>query len=343
MSSITDLTMALNSTYGAILNQIQLSNLNFSINMTPFAAYITLKKSVQKDLHGVPSTPSPPVLYILQQEHCALQAENDELKVTSEILKNKLDDVENQNVGLLKEVESKNTIVDVLEANNKTLNRKVDVLENELSRCGAAKAATESRIKESKKKHVEEVRELQEQVTKLNKVVKAKNKVDKDLSNAREVIKTLKADKSVLKTNKTKLEGEIRTLEKRIKIISRATETFSEKNDTNKNDGESESKPGDVNANYITLASATASVHSYPNSSPSMVCYWNPILDTSYPQDPYSIPSMINHCVLSPEPPPEEEEKLVSKEEFLQLWAEHREQMRKDWAEILLKINNLNI
>ena len=60
-------------------------------------------------------------------------------------------------------------------------------------------------------------------------------------------------------------------------------------------------------------------------------------------QDPYSIPSMINHCVLSPEPPPEEEEKLVSKEEFLQLWAEHREQMRKDWAEILLKINNLNI
>ena len=252
MSSITDLTMALNSTYGAILNQIQLSNLNFSINMTPFAAYITLKKSVQKDLHGVPSTPSPPVLYILQQEHCALQAENDELKVTSEILKNKLDDVENQNVGLLKEVESKNTIVDVLKANNKTLNRKVDVLENELSRCGAAKAATESKIKESKKKHLEEVRELQEQVTKLNKVVKAKNKVDKDLSNAREVIKTLKADKSVLKTNKTKLEGEIRTLEKRIKIISRATETFSEKNDTNKNDGESESKPGDVNANYIT-------------------------------------------------------------------------------------------
>ena len=218
MSSITDLTMAINSTYGAILNQIQLSNLNFSINMTPFAAYITLKKSVQKDLHGVPSTPSPPVLYILQQvqqEHRALQAENDELKVTSEILKNKLDDVENQNVGLLKEVESKNTIVDVLEANNKTLNRKVDVLENELSRCGAAKAATESKIKESKKKHVEEVRELQEQVTKLNKVVKAKNKVDKDLSNAREVIKTLKADKSVLKTNKTKLEGEIRTLEKK--------------------------------------------------------------------------------------------------------------------------------
>ena len=113
------------------------------------------------------------------------------------------------------------------------------MLENELSKCCAAKAAAESKIKESRKKHVEEARELQEQATKYNKVIKAKNKVNKDLINAREVIKT-------------KLEGE-RTLEKRIKIISRAKETVSDKDDTNKNDGESKSKPGDVNNKHGTM------------------------------------------------------------------------------------------
>ena len=37
------------------------------------------------------------------------------------MLKNKLDDVVNQNVGLPKEVENKKNVVDVLEANNKNL------------------------------------------------------------------------------------------------------------------------------------------------------------------------------------------------------------------------------
>ena len=79
MSQVTDLKMAINATFGSILNEIQLSNLNFSIQLTPFAAYIILKKFTQKDLHGVPSNPSPPVLYLLQQvqqEHLALQDEN---------------------------------------------------------------------------------------------------------------------------------------------------------------------------------------------------------------------------------------------------------------------------
>ena len=63
----SDLEMAVNSTYASILSEIQLSNLNFSIQMTPFASYITLKKSVQKDLNGVHATPSPPLLLLLQQ------------------------------------------------------------------------------------------------------------------------------------------------------------------------------------------------------------------------------------------------------------------------------------
>ena len=67
MVRVTELKMEINSTFTSILNEIQLSNLNFSIQTTPFAAYITLKKSVQKDLNGDYATPSPPTLLLLQE------------------------------------------------------------------------------------------------------------------------------------------------------------------------------------------------------------------------------------------------------------------------------------
>ena len=67
MVPVTELKMAINTTFTSILNEIQLSNLNFSIQTTPFAAYITLKKSVQKDLNGDYATPSPTILHLLQE------------------------------------------------------------------------------------------------------------------------------------------------------------------------------------------------------------------------------------------------------------------------------------
>ena len=60
--------------------------------MTPFAAYITLKKSVQKDLNGVPATPAPPLLYLhqeVQEQNLRLQTENSELGDTIKSLAKK--------------------------------------------------------------------------------------------------------------------------------------------------------------------------------------------------------------------------------------------------------------
>ena len=62
MSTVTDLKMAINTTFGSILKEIRLSNFNFSIQVTPFAANIILKKSVPKDLNGVPASSSLPIL-----------------------------------------------------------------------------------------------------------------------------------------------------------------------------------------------------------------------------------------------------------------------------------------
>ena len=80
MILVTELKMAANSTFTSTISEIQLSNLNFNIKMTPFGAYITLKKTVQKDLYG---TPSPPLLLVLHQAHqeiCCLQEETSRLE-----------------------------------------------------------------------------------------------------------------------------------------------------------------------------------------------------------------------------------------------------------------------
>ena len=89
----SDLEMAVNNTYSSIISEIQLSNLNFSIQMTPFASYITLKKSVQKDIDGVQATPTPPLLFLLQearQQILYLQNENFKIKLNADILQKKV-------------------------------------------------------------------------------------------------------------------------------------------------------------------------------------------------------------------------------------------------------------
>ena len=67
MNQLSDLKMAVDATFSSIINEIQLSNLNFTIQMTPYAAYITLKKSSLKHHDGSYALPSPPVLSILQE------------------------------------------------------------------------------------------------------------------------------------------------------------------------------------------------------------------------------------------------------------------------------------
>ena len=83
--TVTDLEMATSTCFSSILHEIQLSNLNFKIEMTPFAAFITLKKKVIKDKNGIPALPSPPIICLLQQaqqEIFNMQVENTELKET---------------------------------------------------------------------------------------------------------------------------------------------------------------------------------------------------------------------------------------------------------------------
>ena len=60
-SSSSDINMAICNTFEYLLNQIKSSNLNYHLQQSPFAAVISLKKSLIKDKNGNPLTPSLPV------------------------------------------------------------------------------------------------------------------------------------------------------------------------------------------------------------------------------------------------------------------------------------------
>ena len=123
MIPVTELTMAANSTFTSIISEIQLSNLNFNIKMTPFGAYITLKKTVQKDLHGNHATPSPPLLLVLHRAHLeirCLQEEKSRLETALHNLKKDHEQTLQENERLVESYEeSTESVENVTAANNK--------------------------------------------------------------------------------------------------------------------------------------------------------------------------------------------------------------------------------
>ena len=99
--------MAINATYNSILNEIQLSNLNYSIQLTPYAAYIVLKKSTQVNLNGVSTTHSPPVFLLFQQLQRDLKAaikENTSLRAALYESEKKCAVMENTTISLTSEL-----------------------------------------------------------------------------------------------------------------------------------------------------------------------------------------------------------------------------------------------
>ena len=298
MVTVTELEMAASNTFSSILNQIQMSNLNFSINMTPFAAYITLKKTVQKNMNGVHAIPAPPLLLLLQQtqeENRCLQIENFKIKTDFDILEKKYDSVVHENIEHIEYIEETKIAIEGLTNTNENLQFKIDKAEKDTKRIIGEKAEHEFKLKENKKKHAAELKDLEGQIKDLKTAVKGKEKETYDLKrgleNAREKIKSVKAERSHLKTVKTRLETEIRKQESvKKKEIRKVTAKAIETRDI------------DINANK-TESVVLVSVPGLPGSifMPSMISHCNPNL-VEVPQRPANITSMIAHCTLSPPP-----------------------------------------
>ena len=187
--------------------------------MTPYAAYMSLKKTVQKKMNGTLSTPAPPLLFLLrqaQEQALQLQVENSELRSNIDTLEMKYDGVCIENVQLVKAVEEMKKAVAELNDKRSILCNKINEFEAAAAINEAEKAESEVRLKEDKKKHVSEFKVSQTQIKDLRNTIKTKEKENHDLNrtldNARSTIKSYKAERSELKTYKTRLESEMKML-----------------------------------------------------------------------------------------------------------------------------------
>ena len=299
MVPVTELEMSINNTFGSILNEIQLSNLNFSLQVTPFTAYITLKKSVQKDVNGVPATPSPPLLYLLQQAQqviLQLQDENSKLKTSVAALEEKTKSAINEKDVLVDTVKEVNEEAAGLAAINNNLRDKINEAEKESSKIKSEKIVLESKIKEARKKYDVELNDLQNQVKNLTKTIKTKEKellhLDKILENTRSTLKNVKSENSQLKTIKSKLETEKRKLEnQKVKRDKGKMKLMkSENNDENANEKVVEMKTEKDDEESLKCSFIS-----------SLVSHCNPHIIHS-PQRPGSITTMVSHCASLPPP-----------------------------------------
>ena len=287
VSVTTELEMAASNTFQSIVNQIQFSNLNFSIKMTPFAAYIILKKTVQKNLNGVHTIPAPPLLFLLQQA----QEQLHRLEVENTKLKAAYDNVAHENQVLSASLEETNHTLDDLKTTKNILHDKLSNAEIEISKCNAEKTEYEYKLREHKKKHSEEMKVVQAEVKDLTKANKSREKeihdLKRNLQNTRDSLKNCKAEKSQLKTNKTKLEAEIRNMGHRQKKEA----------EINKNSIKSEKI--DINSN-VTKPKALdhATITNHLTFFPTMVSHFNPnFLESSQRQA--NIASTVAHCVFT--------------------------------------------
>ena len=310
MSPVSELEMAINATFSSILNEIQFSNLNFAIQVTPFAAYITLKKSVQKDLNGLLATPSPPVLEVLHkthQENLRLQNENAELK--SEIYKfqENSNNVSHENGLLADSLEESIQTAAALKATNNILNDKILKAEIDASKLHAENIELEASLKQAKKRYDEVQKELEIKVRNLVKSIKLKEKethnLNKNLENARATIKSLKSESSILKTSKTTLESEVRKL-KRLQSDSERKKKKeplrAEKRDENENIKKLDEKGLIDDANAISSAYSSMVSHCNPNKIKEI-------------QSSFSLPSMNTHIQRLPQ---EKASPIITKDSF---------------------------
>ena len=195
MDSVTDFTMACDATFNSILNTIQLSKLNFAIQVTPFAAYITLKKTTQTDKFGSRATPAPPMFMVLQNTFLELSAAHEKITRLAASLNecesrcSNLDDV---NSSLLCKVEILDRDLADSHNRNALLVKQIDKSEQEVVKLKALKNETESKLKNQGTEYFQYVQKNDARINGFRKAEKVKEKqiynLEKKLENSRNTI-----------------------------------------------------------------------------------------------------------------------------------------------------------
>ena len=242
MNPITGLEMAANTTFNSILNEIQLSNLNFKIQMTPFAAIITLKKTALKDKNGLLAKPSPPILFLLQnaqQMIVNIQEEDNYLKAT--LINCEADIEESNQVKNEKMIEFEKACEDLSES--RTRNKEILKFANQLENKLEMKDATISNLKNDLKKLKVELELLKTETKQASKVVRTKEKevsklLDKidnlshNISSYKTENKTLAVEKNKAVKEKIKLDKKMADLKHSQSVSVKSSSTTSKSTNT---------------------------------------------------------------------------------------------------------------
>ena len=111
ISDIKNPTMIASRTFNDIIELVQTSNLNFQLQVSPFSAYISLKKSLVKDKSGAPILPPTSLSSVSSRTpYQDLELQNNLLKTENDWFKqeNKVQDSKNKSFkDILKILEKK--------------------------------------------------------------------------------------------------------------------------------------------------------------------------------------------------------------------------------------------
>ena len=224
MDSDSELAMAINTTFNSIIHEIQLSNLNFVINVTPFAAYITLKKSTIVDKSGIQSAPSPPILNLLQnslQEKLAAEKTILELQTALVKCEKCCEELIVENKTRDEKLCSITKLLDQSEASNSIKAKEIEQKEKEASalRCDLECLKLEYSVTQKEYRDYNCETELENKRQK--KLVKYKEKEIHDLNtklvNMTDTNANLKTELSNVKSSKLKLEKDVRRLGQKLR------------------------------------------------------------------------------------------------------------------------------
>ena len=225
--------MLASEAFHKILNMIQSSNLNFQLQVSPFSAQISLRKTLVKDKTGASILP-PSLPSILNEDaknlvtmNCKLEQDISDLsknyeRVTKacEALKNsaieneKLKDIINERNGQLNFVENESLLLKT------KLEEAYDEISKHVAETKEADSKHRKEISDMKLRIKKDSETLLEQKTTNSETIKSKKSLEKNIynlekkiDNMKNQIDTLQAGKKNLKTEKDNLTREIKILQ----------------------------------------------------------------------------------------------------------------------------------
>ena len=240
MNYDSESTMAIDSAFNSIITGIQLSKLNFAVQLTPFAAYTTLKRSTQVDRNGVPAIPSPPLCILLQQSYKDLSLATEEIKSLRAALKEtnqRCEDHATTNAALLVKLKAADDRLVLAQEKSCIMEQKLNDKEKEVVKLEVVKKDIESEFKINKKESEHFRIDTENQIKNLQKNNKMKEKevynLEKILANCRDTVSNLKAEVSQLKHENSKMVRDTNCLNNQLKKLTFKKECQSTCSQTN--------------------------------------------------------------------------------------------------------------